>query len=81
MVFPDLFVREALARLRDDGLIVSRRGSGSFVKKRPAGAVLAFPPLCGSNSLSNLAVHSCRWPKNIEPWINKRRLDQSDAAA
>lgn len=28
-------IREALARLRDDGLIVSRRGSGSF--HRPPG--------------------------------------------
>ena len=29
-------VREALQRLREQGLIVSRRGSGSFVQKRPA---------------------------------------------
>ena len=31
-------VREALARLRDDGLIVSRQGSGSYVTARPARA-------------------------------------------
>ncbi len=35
-------VREALARLRDDGIIVSRRGSGSYVKRRPDTAVLRF---------------------------------------
>lgn len=29
-------VRETLARLRDEGLIASRRGSGSFVQFRPA---------------------------------------------
>ncbi len=28
-------VREALARLREDGVIVSRQGSGSFVRRRP----------------------------------------------
>jgi GntR family transcriptional regulator, transcriptional repressor for pyruvate dehydrogenase complex len=38
-------VREALARLRDDGLIVSRQGSGSYVKRRPDQAVLRFVPV------------------------------------
>jgi DNA-binding FadR family transcriptional regulator len=33
-------VREALARLREDGVIVSRQGSGSYVKKQPDLAVL-----------------------------------------
>ena len=38
-------VREALARLRDDGLIVSRQGSGSYVTAQPARAVRALAPL------------------------------------
>jgi DNA-binding FadR family transcriptional regulator len=38
-------VREALARLRDDGLVVSRQGSGSYVKRRPDDAVLRFVPV------------------------------------
>jgi DNA-binding FadR family transcriptional regulator len=38
-------VREALARLRDDGIIVSRQGSGSYVKRRPDMAVLRFVPV------------------------------------
>lgn len=38
-------VREALARLRDDDLIVSQRGSGSYVNRRPDNAVLRFTPL------------------------------------
>ena len=38
-------VREALARLCDDGIIVSRQGSGSYVKRRPDIAVLRFVPV------------------------------------
>lgn len=38
-------VREALARLRDDGLIQPRRGAGSFVLKRPAHSLLRFAPI------------------------------------
>jgi len=38
-------VREALARLRDDGIVVSRQGAGTFVRRRPDSAVLKFAPL------------------------------------
>ena len=38
-------IREALARLRDDGVIISRQGSGSYVRRRPDDAVLRFMPI------------------------------------
>lgn len=38
-------VREALGRLRVDGLIESRQGAGSFVRQRPNAAVLTFAPV------------------------------------
>lgn len=38
-------LREALSRLRDDGLIQSQRGSGSYVRQRPSDMVLRFAPL------------------------------------
>ncbi|MBS9402989.1 FadR family transcriptional regulator [Halomonas sp. TRM85114] len=38
-------VREALARLRDDALVRSHRGAGSFVQRRPDRAMLEFAPL------------------------------------
>ena len=37
-------VREALSRLRADGLIASRRGSGSYVKSRPAEDLVRLAP-------------------------------------
>ena len=38
-------LRQALKQLREDGVIVSRQGSGSFVERRPEGAVLDFAPV------------------------------------
>ncbi|MBI1777454.1 MAG: FadR family transcriptional regulator [Proteobacteria bacterium] len=44
-------IREALARLRDDGLVFSRQGSGSFVRRQPDRAVLRFAPV---NSIADM---------------------------
>lgn len=38
-------VREALSRLREDGLVHSQRGAGSYVKRQPDRAMLDFAPL------------------------------------
>ncbi len=38
-------LRQALRQLRDDDVIQSRQGSGSYVKRRPEGAVLDFAPV------------------------------------
>ncbi len=38
-------VRAAIARLRESGLVASRRGSGSFVLKRPTETVVQFAPI------------------------------------
>jgi GntR family transcriptional regulator, transcriptional repressor for pyruvate dehydrogenase complex len=38
-------LRQALKQLREDGVIVSRQGSGSFVQRRPENAVLEFAPV------------------------------------
>jgi DNA-binding FadR family transcriptional regulator len=37
-------VREALARLRADGIIDSRQGSGSYVRRRPSREILNYSP-------------------------------------
>lgn len=38
-------IREVLARLRANGVIVSRHGSGSYVQRKPAVDVLRLAPL------------------------------------
>ncbi|AJD45033.1 FadR family transcriptional regulator [Rhizobium sp. SEMIA 4085] len=38
-------VREALERLRVDGLVVSRKGSGSYVRQRPDSSMLKMVPV------------------------------------
>ena len=38
-------LRQALKQLREDDVIISRQGSGSYVKRRPDGAVLDFAPV------------------------------------
>ena len=47
-------LRDALARLREDGMIASRRGSGNYVLRRPESAVLDFVPI---SSIAD--IHRC----------------------
>lgn len=47
-------VREALARLRDDGLVHPRQGAGSFVLRRPDSALLRFAPI---GSIADIQRH------------------------
>jgi DNA-binding FadR family transcriptional regulator len=52
-------VREALAKLRDDGIVQSRRGSGSFVTRRPDRAVLRFAPIGGVGDIQRCLEFRC----------------------
>jgi GntR family transcriptional repressor for pyruvate dehydrogenase complex len=38
-------VREALARLKEDGIVVSRQGSGSYVRRQPDPSILDLAPI------------------------------------
>ncbi|MEO6984514.1 MAG: FadR/GntR family transcriptional regulator [Paralcaligenes sp.] len=40
-------VREALSRLRADGIVMSKRGSGSYIRRRPQKEFFEFAPLGG----------------------------------
>ncbi|CAN7709558.1 FadR/GntR family transcriptional regulator [Neorhizobium tomejilense] len=59
-------VRQALARLREDGLIMSRRGSGSFVTREPS-AELQYP------AIASIA--------DLEPFASFREGVEGEAAA
>lgn len=72
-------VREALQRLRDDGLVVSRQGSGSYVKRRPEADVLQLAPV---GSLAD--IQRCfEFRAGLEPAaaaLAAQRRDESDLA-
>jgi len=46
-------LREALARLRDDGIVVSRRGSGTYVVRTPEQEVIRPSPLLSLGDMRN----------------------------
>ena len=72
-------VREALQRLRDDGVIVSRQGSGSYIKRRPEADVLQLVPV---GSLAD--VQRCfEFRAGLEPAsaaLAAQRRDSADIA-
>lgn len=72
-------VREALARLREDGLVISRQGSGSYVSRIPDTRLLHFAPVgtiaetlhcfelrCGLESEAAALAAARRRPKDVE---------------
>lgn len=44
-------IREALARLREDGVVISRQGAGTFVKRQPNTAILGFRPMASISDI------------------------------
>lgn len=44
-------VREALARLREDGVVASRQGSGTYLARRPEAKVSQIAPLASMNDI------------------------------
>lgn len=72
-------LREALARLREDGIISTRQGSGNYVAQRPDHSVGAIVPL---GSISD--IQRCyEFRIDIEPlcagWAALRRTDEQVA--
>ncbi len=68
-------LRAALARLRDDGIVSTRQGSGNYVARRPESSVGAIVPL---NSISD--IQRCyEFRIDLEPhcagWAAQRRTD------
>ncbi|MFN3526033.1 MAG: FadR/GntR family transcriptional regulator, partial [Paracoccus sp. (in: a-proteobacteria)] len=73
-------LRTALARLRDDGIIASRRGSGNYVARRPERSVMTFVPLGSITDIQRCYEFRIDVEGAAAAWAARRR-DDSDLAA
>lgn len=73
-------IREALARLRADGVIVSRHGSGSYVQRKPAVDFLRLAPMGGVADV--LRAYEYRVALEGEAaWLAAERRTETDLRA
>lgn len=73
-------LRTALARLRDDGMIASRRGSGNYVVRRPAESVKKFVPLASIADIQRCYEFRADVESAAAGWAARRR-DKDDLIA
>ncbi|MFN3613184.1 MAG: FadR/GntR family transcriptional regulator [Rubrimonas sp.] len=77
-------VRAALSRLRDDGIVASRRGSGSYVLRRPNPSVMRFVPLGSITDIQRCYEFRIEMEGAAAAWAARRRdpadLDAIEAA-
>lgn len=68
-------LRTALSRLRDDGIVVSQRGSGNFVARRPNQSVMKFVPLGSITDIQRCYEFRMDLEAAAAKWAAKRRTD------
>lgn len=73
-------VRGALSRLRDDGIVQSRRGSGSYVLRRPDRELNRFVPLKSVSDVQRCYEFRIDVEGAAAAWAARRR-DEEDLAA
>jgi len=73
-------VRAALSRLRDDGIVQSRRGSGSYVLRRPDRQLISFVPLESISDVQRCYEFRIDVEGSAAAWAAKRRDDEDLAA-
>jgi GntR family transcriptional regulator, transcriptional repressor for pyruvate dehydrogenase complex len=73
-------VRAALSRLRDDGIIESRRGSGSYVLRSPDRQLISFIPLDSVSGVQRCYEFRIDLEGAAAAWAAMRR-DEDDLAA
>ncbi|MEO9779890.1 MAG: FadR/GntR family transcriptional regulator [Sedimentitalea sp.] len=73
-------VRAALSRLRDDGIVQSRRGSGSYVLRRPDRQLISFVPLESISDVQRCYEFRIDVEGAAAAWAARRRDDEDLAA-
>ena len=73
-------LRAALSRLRDDGIIESRRGSGSYVLRRPDRQLISFLPLDSVSGVQRCYEFRIDLEGAAAAWAAMRR-DEDDLVA
>ncbi|WP_417271921.1 FadR/GntR family transcriptional regulator [Celeribacter halophilus] len=73
-------VRAALSRLRDDGIVQSRRGSGSYVLRRPDRQLISFVPLESISDVQRCYEFRIDVEGAAAAWAAERRNDDDLAA-
>lgn len=73
-------VRAALSRLRDDGIVQSRRGSGSYVLRRPDRELISFVPLESVSDVQRCYEFRIDVEGAAAAWAARRRDDEDLAA-
>jgi DNA-binding FadR family transcriptional regulator len=73
-------VRAALSRLRDDGIVQSRRGSGSYILRQPDRQLISFVPLESISDVQRCYEFRIDVEGAAAAWAAKRR-DDDDLAA
>lgn len=68
-------LRAALARLRDDGIIASRRGSGNYVARQPDRQVMSFVPLGSITDIQRCYEFRIDVEGAAAAWAARRRDD------
>ncbi|MBL4918071.1 FadR/GntR family transcriptional regulator [Szabonella alba] len=73
-------LRMALARLRDDGIVAARRGSGNYVLRRPAASVVDFVPLGSITDIQRCYEFRLEVESAAAFWAAQRRTEADLAA-
>ncbi|UTL89643.1 FadR/GntR family transcriptional regulator [Pseudomonas fluorescens] len=73
-------VREAVAQLKADGVLIARRGLGSYISQTPAGTVFRFPGSHGRTPDLTQMFEMRLWIETQAAAIAARRRDEQDLA-
>ncbi|MDF2489605.1 MAG: GntR domain protein [Pseudomonas sp.] len=71
-------VREAVAQLKADGVLIARRGLGSYISRTPAGTVFRFPGSNGRTPDLAQMFEMRLWVETQAASIAARRRDETD---